>query len=148
MTLTMQEVIPIGLCIATQDMIDAKRFQQNFADNLILRSRDRTLEPKITPIKRELNSSTLQKKYLEGHKTAIVNNIDKIIALVASRYTELDLNLVDSIVYNGKLIIGKVLNAESFEKIAELDPIFKSKVTLPVYDLFIRHLKKSRISMI
>jgi len=148
MPLTMQEVIPIGLCVATQDMIDAKRFQRNFADNLVLRARDRTLEPKLTPIKRELNSSIHQKKYLEGHKTAIVNNIDKIIALVASRYTELDLNLVDSIVYNGKLIIEKVLNADSFDKIAELDPVFKSKVTLPVYDLFIRHLKKSRISMI
>ena len=148
MVLTMQEVIPIGLCIATQDLMDAKRFQQNFADNLILRSRDRTLEPKITPIKRELNSSTLQKKYLEGHKTAIVSNMDKIMALVASRYAELDLNLADSIVYNGRLIIEKVLKAESFEKIAELDPVFKSKITLPVYDLFIRHLKKSRISMI
>lgn len=148
MTLTMQEVIPIGLCVATQDLIDAKRFQQNFADNLILRARDRTLGAKITPIKRELNSSIYQKKYIEGHKLAIVNNIDKIIALVASRYTELDLNLVDSIVYNGKLIIEKVLNADSFEKIAELDPMFKTKITLPVYDLFIRHLKKSRISMI
>ena len=144
----MQEVIPIGLCIATQDMIDAKRFRQNFADNLILRARDRALEPKITPIKRELNSSIHQKKYLEGHKTAIVNNVDKIIALVASRYAELDLNLVDSIVYNGKLIIEKVLNADSFDKIAELDPVFKSKIALPVYDLFIRHLKKSKISMI
>ncbi len=144
----MQEVIPIGLCIATQDLIDAKRFQQNFADNLVLRIRDRTLEPRLMPIKRELNSSTLQKKYLEGHKTAIVSNIDKIIALVTSRYSELDLNLVDSIVYNGKLLINKVLNADSFDKIAELDPMFKSKVTLPVYDLFIRHLKKSRISMV
>lgn len=148
MPLTMQEVIPIGLCVATQDMIDAKRFQKNFADNLVLRARDRTLEPKLTPIKRELNSSIYQRKYLEGHKTAIVNNIDKIISLVASRYSELDLNLVDSIVYNSKLIIEKVLNADSFDKIAELDPVFKSKVTLPVYDLFIRHLKKSRISMI
>ena len=148
MMLTMQEVIPIGFCIATQDLMDARRFQQNFADNLVLRARDRTLEPKLTPIKRELNSSIHQKKYLEGHKTAIVSNIDKIIALVAARYAELDLNLVDSIAYNGKLIIGKVLNADSFEKIAELDPVFKSKITLPVYDLFIRHLKKSRISMI
>jgi len=148
MALTMQEVIPLGLCIATQDLIDARRFQLNFADNIVLRSRDRTLEPKLTPIKRELNSSTLQKKYLEGHKTAIVSNMDKIMALVASRYAELDLNLADSIVYNGRLIIEKVLKAESFEKIAELDPVFKSKITLPVYDLFIRHLKKSRISMI
>jgi len=148
MTLTMQEVIPIGLCIATQDLMDARRFQQNFADNLVLRARDRTLEPKLTPIKRELNSSVHQKKYLEGHKTAIVSNIDKIIALVVARYAELDLNLVDSIAYNGKLIIEKVLNADSFDKIGELDSLFKSKVTLPVYDLFIRHLKKFRISMI
>ncbi|MEM5797145.1 MAG: hypothetical protein QXD72_00470 [Candidatus Aenigmatarchaeota archaeon] len=148
MPLNIQEIIPIGLCIATQDLIDAKRFQQNFADNLILRNRDVMLEKKITPIKRDLNSSVHQKKYLEGHKTAIINNIDKIIALVSARYTELDLNLVDSIVYNGKLIIEKVLNAESFEKIAELNAIFKSKITLPVYDLFIKHLKKSRISMI
>ncbi|MBI2005148.1 MAG: hypothetical protein HYS80_00085 [Candidatus Aenigmarchaeota archaeon] len=148
MTLTMQEVIPIGLCIATQDLMDAKRFQQNFADNLVLRIRDRTLEPKLTPIKRELNSSTYQKKYVEGHKTVIISNIDKIISIVTARYTELDLNLVDSIVYNGKLIIQKVLNADSFEKIAELDSVFKSKITLPVYDLFIRHMKKSKIPMI
>ncbi len=148
MTLTMQEVIPIGLCIATQDLIDTKRFQQNFADNIVLRIRDRTLESKITPIKRELNSSVTQKKYLEGHKTAIVNNMDKIMALVTSRYSQLDLNLVDSIIFNSKMIIHKVLNAESFEKIAELDTVFKSKITLPVYDLFIRHLKKLRISMI
>jgi hypothetical protein len=144
----MQEVIPLGLCIATQDLIDAKRFQLNFGDNLVLRNRDRTLHPKLTAIKRELNSSMNQKKYLEGHKLAIVSNIDKIIALVSTRYSQLDLNLVDSVIFNGKQIIQKVLEAESYEKIAELDPLFKSKVTLPVYDLFIRHLKKSRISMI
>lgn len=143
--LTMQEVIPLGLCIVTQDMIDAKRFQQNFADNLVLRSRDRNLETKLIPIKRELNSSNLQKKYLEGHKTAIVSNIDKIIAIVPSRYASIDLNLVDSIVFNGKLLVEKVLNADSFEKIAELESTFKSKITLPVYDLFNRHMKKSQM---
>ena len=148
MSLTMQEVIPIGLCIATQDLMDARRFQLNFADNLVLRARDRTLEPKLTSIKRELNSSVNQKKYIEGHKIVIVSNIDKIIAIVASRYSELDLNLVDSIVYNGKQIIDKVLSADSFDKIAELDSVFKSKITFPVYDLFIRHLKKSKVSMV
>ena len=148
MPITMQEVIPIGLCITTQDLMDAKRFQQNFGDNLILRARDKYLEPKLTSIKRELNSQLHQRKYLEGHKTAIINNVDKILALVSNRYSEIDLNLVHSIVYNGKLIIDKVLNAETFDKIAELEPIFKSKITLPVYDLFIRHLKKSKISMI
>ncbi|MBI2547370.1 MAG: hypothetical protein HYW23_02900 [Candidatus Aenigmarchaeota archaeon] len=144
MAITMQEVIPLGLCMSTQDLIDAKRFQQNFADNTILRVRDRALEMKITPIKRELNSQTFQKKYLEGHKLVIVNNIDKIMGLVASRYSEIDLNLVDSIIFNGKLIMNKVLNAESFDQIAELDSVFKSKITLPVYDLFVRHLKKTK----
>lgn len=144
----MQEVIPIGLCLATQDLIDARRFQLNFADNLVLRARDKTLESRLTPIKRELNSSINQKKYIEGHKTAIVSNIDKIMAVVAARYSEIDLNLVSSIVYNGKMIIDKVLSAETFDDIAALDPVFKSKVTIPVYDLFIRHLKKSKIPMV
>ncbi len=148
MALTLQEVIPLGLCMATQDLIDTRRFQQNFADNLLLRGRDKVLGSKLVPIKRELNSSNLQKKYIEGHKIAIVSNLDKIIAIVASRYSEIDLNLVDSIAYNGRLIIEKVLEAESFDKIAELDSTFKTKITLPVYDLFIRHMKKSRISMI
>lgn len=148
MSITMHEVVPIGLCLATQDMIDTKRFQQNFADNIVLRAMDRSLTSQLTPIKRELNSSSSQNKYLNGHKTAIVSNIDKIIAIVASRYSEMDLNLVDSIIYNGKLIIGRVLNADSFDKIGQLDPLFRSKITLPVYDLFTRHLKKSRISMI
>lgn len=144
----MQEVIPIGLCITTQDLLDTKRFQQNFGDNLILRARDKTLGQKLMPIKRELNSQLHQTKYLDGHKIAIVNNIDKILALVAARYSDIDLHLVESIVYNGKLIIDKVLVANSFDKIGELEPVFKSKITLPVYDLFIRHLKKSKISMI
>lgn len=148
MPLAMQEIIPMGLCIATQDLIDAKRFRQNFADNIILRAKDRDLERKIAPIKQELNSYTHQRKYLEGHKTAIISNIDKIIVLASLRYSQIDANLVSSIVANGKLIIGKILNAETFDKIAELEPIFKSQITLPVYDLFIRHLKKMKIMMV
>lgn len=141
MALAMQEITPLGLCIATQDLIDGRRFQQNFCDNLLLRDRDRELHAKLMPIKRDL-SSKVQNRYLDGHKVAIVSNIDKIIAVVASRYGEIDLNLVDSIVFNGKLLIHKVLNADSFDKIAELEPVFKSKITLPVYDLFVRNSEK------
>lgn len=144
MTVTMQEVTPVGLCIVTQDMMDSKRYRLNFGDNLILRARDKNLELKLTPIKRELNSFMAERKYLEGHKIAIINNIDKIMAIVAARYSNIDLNLVDSIVFNGKVIIEKLLNAENFDKIAELDSVFKTKITLPVYDLFIRQMKKSK----
>ncbi len=148
MTVTMQEVTPIGLCIVTQDMMDSKRYRSNFGDNLILRARDRSFELKLTPIKRELNSYMSEKKYLEGFKIVIISNIDKIMALVSARYSNIDLNLVDSIVFNGKVVIEKILNAESFDKIAELDGLFKTKITLPVYDLFIRQMKKGKTQMI
>ncbi len=144
MAATMQEITPLGLCIVTQDLIDGRRFQQNFCDNILLRNRDKELQAKLTPIKRELNSN-LQGKYLEGHKIAIISNIDKLIAVVASRYAGTDLNLVDSIVYNGKILINKVLAAGSFEKIAELESVFKSKITLPVYDLYVRQSETKSI---
>lgn len=148
MPLTMQEIIPLGLCLSTQDLIDAKRYQHNFCDNLILREREKNLEAKLVPIKRELNSQSYQSKYLEGHKAVIVSNIDKIISLVAARYTNVDLNLTNAIIENGKLIINKVLNANSFENLAEIEPMFKSKITLPVYDLFVKQSNKSQLRMI
>ncbi|MBI2543081.1 MAG: hypothetical protein HYW24_02765 [Candidatus Aenigmarchaeota archaeon] len=144
MSMNMQEITPLSLCIVTQDLIDGKRFQQNFCDNVILRNRDVSLETKLIPIKRELNSVTYQGKYLDGHKLAIISNVDKIIGLV-TRYSEIDMNLVQSIIYNGKIIINKVLNADSFDKITELESVFKSKITLPVYDLYIRHSKKLKM---
>lgn len=148
MPVTMQEIIPLGLCITTQDLMDTKRFQHGFCDNLILRGREKTLEAKIIPIKRELNSKTHQIKYLEGHKAVIINNIDKIVSLVPARYSHIDINLVSAVVENGKLLIHKILNADSFEKIAELEPMFKSKIALPVYDLYIQNSKRSKSTMI
>lgn len=146
MTLTLSDITPIGLCIATQDLFDAKRFQQNFCDNLLLRARDKNLEPKLTMLKRELNSTSTEKKFLEGHKTAIINNIDKILSLVSSRYSQINFRVVETIVSDGKQLINEVLRADSFEKIAELEPLFKSKITLPVYELFIQYLKKTKPS--
>jgi hypothetical protein len=136
----------MGLCIATQDLFDAKRFQQNFCDNLILRARDKNLEPKLSMLKRELSSTMTEKKFLEGHKTAIINNIDKILSLVSSRYSQIDFRLVQNIVLDGKQLIDKVLYAENFSNIAALEPLFKSKVTLPTYELFIASLKRAKSS--
>jgi hypothetical protein len=148
MTLTLHDITPVGLCIATQNLFDAKRFQQNFCDNMLLRARDKTLEPKIVSLKRELNSSFNQKKFLEGYKVVIVDNLDKIFSIVSSRYTLLDLRMVEGIISNGKKLIDKVLSTDNFETIASLESEFKSKITLPVYELFIKHSKQSKISIV
>jgi len=148
MTLTLHDITPVGLCIATQNLFDAKRFQQNFCDNMLLRARDRVLEPKIVSLKRELNSSANEKKFLDGYKVVIVDNMDKIFSIVSSRYASLDLRLVESIISNGKKLIERVLSAESFETIASLESDFRSEITLPVYELFINHFKHSKISIV
>ena len=148
MSLTLADITPLGLCIATQELFDAKRFQSNFCDNLVLRNRDQKLVPRLTSLKRELNSIVTEKKFLDGHKTAIINNIDKIIGLVSSRYLQVDFRLAESIVTSGKELIEKVMFTDNFEQIASLEPSFKTKITLPVYELFIGHMKKSKVSII
>lgn len=132
--ITMQEVEPLALCMATQQLFD-RRFRSNFADNLLLRDRDIKLGPSLVKIKRELNSSMTESKYLEGHKTTIINNIDRILALV-TRYAGVNLRTVESIVRSGKDIIKKVMAAESFDEIGQMEAMFKSQLTLPVYELF------------
>ncbi|MEM7824961.1 MAG: hypothetical protein QXO27_03225 [Candidatus Aenigmatarchaeota archaeon] len=144
MTLTLGNITPVGLCIATQDLFDTKRFKQNFCDNLILRARDKNLEPKLFMLKRDLNSTLTEKKFLEGYKVVIISNIDKILTLVSSRYSQIDFRLVQTIVQDGKQVIDKVLQTESFEKIAQFEPVFKSKITLPTYELFITLQKRSK----
>lgn len=146
MSLTLADVTPIGLCVTTQALFDAKRFQNNFCDNLLLRTEDRTLRPKLVSLKRELGS--IEKKFLDGHKTVIVSNIDRIIGLVSSRYLKVDLRLTESVVSNGKELIEKVLAANSFEDIARLESEFKKRVTLSVYELFIGYMKRSKVSII
>jgi hypothetical protein len=144
MVLTLHDVTPIGLCIATQDLFDAKRFQLNFCDNLLLRAKDAKLGPKLTNLKRELNSIVTQKKFLDGHKTAIISNIDKILGLISSRYIQTDLKSTERIISEGKELIEKVMFANSFEEIAALEPTFKTRITLPVYELFVDSMKKSK----
>jgi hypothetical protein len=139
---TLADMMPVSLCIATQELFDAKRFAANFGDNLILRARDKELEPFLLQLKRELSMPTTQNKFLDGHKTVIISNIDKILGLVSSRYSHIDYKSVESIVKNGKEIIRKVLLADSFDQIAKLEPDFKSKITLPVYELFTESMKR------
>ena len=142
MPITLNEMNAIGLCIATQELFDARRYQLNFCDHLLLRSRDRNLEPKLVQMKREINSFDKEKKFLEGHKAAIISNIDKIISLVTSRYSQMDLNLSTSIFQTSKELISKVLLAESFTDISTLENTFRTKVTFPVYELFSKQQKR------
>jgi hypothetical protein len=141
MPITINDIMPIGLCISTQELFDTKRFRQNFCDTLLLRFKDEKLEPKLKGLKRELNSIVTEDKFFEGHKAVIVNNIDKIISLVSSRYSKVDLRLAESVVKSGREIMERVLAAENFEKLAELESVFKSSITLPVYELFAKHTR-------
>lgn len=138
--ITMQEIEPLALCLATQQLFD-RRFRSNFGDNIILRDRDVKLEPMLVKIKREINSMMTEKKYLEGHKMNIINNIDRIMALV-TRYTSVDMRMVEEVVKNGKELIKKVVAADSFDAIGSLEPAFKGQITLPVYSLFTEKSKR------
>ncbi|MEM5853564.1 MAG: hypothetical protein QXG39_05310 [Candidatus Aenigmatarchaeota archaeon] len=140
MGVTINDLFPIGLCIATQELLDSKRFKNNFCDFLILKHRDEITD-KVIEVKRKLNSSSLEKNFLEGYKSVILSNIDKIISFVVTRYSNLDSKLVEKVVEDAKNIMKKVLEANSFDKLAELEPEFKSKITLQVYKLFTTSLR-------
>jgi len=148
MALTMHDIKPIGLCITTEELFDTKRFILNYCDGLILRGNDTNLANELTKIKRELNAFRTQIKFLEGYKAIITCNIDKILGLVASRYVKSEPRAVERIIMDGKTLIKKIINTKGFEEIPVLEAEFKSKITLPIYELFIRDLKKSNITVI
>ncbi len=140
--LTMHEIEPLALCMATQNLFD-RRFRSNFGDTLILKDRDPKLEPILIKIKREMNSGMTEAKYLEGHKMNIVHNIDRILALVG-RFARTDIRKTENIVKSGKDIIEKVMEAENFDQIGQMESSFKSQITLPVYELYVRQSKGSQ----
>jgi hypothetical protein len=147
MALTLQDIKPVSLCIATEELFDSKRFRENFCDNLVLKGKDREIEELISPFKRELIDRD-PKKFLEGYKAVIISNIDKILSLVSARYSGIDLKKVEDIVKNGRELIKKVLFASSFEEIGTLEQTFKSKVSLPTYSLFISAMRSSGIRVV
>jgi len=148
MALTLHDIKPIGLCITTEELFDTRRFILNYCDGLIIRGNDKNLTDELTRVKRELNAFRTQFKFLEGYKAIITSNIDKILGLVASRYAKVEPNRVERIIMDGKSLIKKIINTKSFEEIPVLEAEFKSKITLPIYELFIGELKKSNITVI
>lgn len=137
----MSELEPIALCMITQDLLDTKRFRENFCDNLLLRGKEGDLKSTIFSLKRRLNLPT-KNNFLPGFKSVILNNIDKILYLVPVRYGMIDYKAVEEIVREGKKIIQEVIAAGSFEELAELESKFKSKITLPTYQLFSVKMKR------
>jgi hypothetical protein len=148
MTLTLNEIRPIGLCITTQELFDTKRFLYNYCDNIILRGKDIQLKNNLVEVKRELNSLSTQPRFLKGYKAIITSNIEKILCLVRSRYDRQQPDKVRIIENAGNEMIKKVLSSNSFENILALESEFKSKITLPTYELFLSDLKKSKVNII
>ena len=144
MPLTLNDITPIGLCVATQELFDTKRYRQNFCDNLLLRERDKNLEQYLVPLKRDINSIESQRKFVDGHKAAIINNIDKIIAIVSTRYQKIDYKAVEKIVNEGKSLLKKLLFADTFEQIGALESTFRKNISLPVYSLFLEGANRSQ----
>jgi len=147
MPLTLHDIKPIGLCVTTEELFDTKRFIHNYCDGLILRGKDLQLCNDLTMLKRQLNAFNTQRKFFDGYKAIITSNIDKIIGLVSSRYGY-EPQDVEKIRMNAKDMIKKVIRAESFEEILGLENEFKTKVTLPTYELFIRDLKRLKEKII
>jgi hypothetical protein len=142
MSVTLNDLTPVSLCVVTEELFDAKRFLRHFCDNILLRDRDQQLEPTIISFKRELNSPVTQKKFFDGYKAILLSNLDKIISLVSGRYSKIDLKTVERIVKEGKALIQKILLANNFLDIADLYPTFRSKIYLPTYQLFLASMEK------
>ena len=139
--ITLAELTPLAFCIQTDDLFDFKMFQSSFGDHIVLREKNPELSEFIVQSKRELNSTMQQIKFLEGYKLVIVRNLDKIMSLVESRYSSIDKVSVDRILTACRQLIKKVLVAESFQNIQELEPTFKKEVLLRVYSLFSQTIK-------
>jgi len=148
MTVTLHDIKPIGLCITTQDLFDTKKFLHSFCDSFILRGKDVQLRNELTTVKREMNAFRTQTKFFDGYKAIITSNIEKILCLVSSRYEKVEPKGVERILMDGKDLIKRILKTKSFEEILGLEAEFKSKITLPTYELFLRVLKRSKIDII
>jgi hypothetical protein len=145
MSITIADMAPIGLCVATQELFDARRFQLNFCDHMLLRVKDRVAEEHLWPLKRAINSESATKRFLEGHKAVIISNIDKILSLSTSRYSSLNVKSIEKIRKDALDLIKQVIYSETFEQIASLEPDFKTKITLPVYEMFLEYSKRLRL---
>lgn len=138
---TIADITPLAFCIQTDDLFDFKNFQSSFGDYLLLRERDQEFEEFLIGIKRRLSLGATQQEFLEGYKAVLIRNLDKIMSLVEGRYSSIDKKTVDTINTTIKQLIRKILVAEDFQKIQELETTFRRNVMLQVYSLFLKSIK-------
>ncbi|MCS7094009.1 MAG: hypothetical protein RMJ18_02395 [Candidatus Aenigmarchaeota archaeon] len=138
---TIADITPLAFCIQTDDLFDFKNFQSSFGDYLLLRERDQEFEEFLIGIKRRLSLGATQQEFLEGYKAVLIRNLDKIMSLVEGRYSSMDKKTVDTINTTIKQLIRKILVAEDFQKIQELETTFRRNVMLQVYSLFLKSIK-------
>ena len=86
-------------------------------------------------------------KYVDYNKSneLIVNNLHKKLVDQKVGYIASKPVVVKS---EDEELMDKVIFAESFEDIARLEPEFKSKIMLPVYSLFIKAMKRDKVSFV
>lgn len=142
MPLTLRDMKPIGLCTTTEELFDTRRFLMNFCDGLLMGDIDSSLKNRINFTKRDMNSFRTQGSFLPGYKTIIANNIDRIMRMVDSRFKKSNPSEVNKLLNDGKQMISLILNAQHFDDVAKLEADFKSKISLPVYHMFLGSMKK------
>src|SRR5438445_2672060 len=142
MALTLHDITPMGLCVATLELFDTRRFKAGFCDGVLMKEDH---FPELISLRRELNSTTSQNKFLDGHKTAIISNIDKILTMT-NRYQNIDFIVVENVLKAGNEIIKRVFYAGTFEKIAGIEADFKKEIVFPIYRLFVEQMKRSNVS--
>ncbi len=140
-TITLHESSLLGFCLVTQELLDHKKFILNFCDGVILKSSDTSLKQPLVEMKKELNSFKVQKKFLDGYKAILLYNMDRILNMTVSRFAKVDPKSVEKIVESIKSIMKKVSTLQDFDSFSGLDAEFKKKVTLPIYELYIKSEK-------
>ena len=144
MALTLHDITPMGLCVATLELFDTRTFKTGFCDGVLMKEDH---FPELISLRRELNSTTSQNKFLDGHKTAIISNIDKILTMT-NRYQNIDFIVVENVLKAGNEIIKRVFYAGTFEQIAGIEADFKKEIVFPIYRLFVEQMKRSNVSVV
>ncbi len=131
----------ISYCQAVQELLDSSRFRKGFSDNILLKFKVTEIETQIKKLKNEL-LITSPSKFFPGYKIVIIDFLDRIIALVNSRFSNINLAKVKEIEAYCKDLMKKILNATSFEEIENYKEYFKRNIYLNVYELFLEYIKK------
>jgi hypothetical protein len=133
--ITLQDLSLIGTCIATQELLDAKRLREGFCDYCLLRLPDPSLREELSSIKKELNSFTTRRRFFHGYKVVLLASFDRILSRLVY-FVRVDPRLTERVIACARELMERVVKSDSFDEVSELESEFKQKVTLPVFELF------------